>query len=87
MFLEENHLEKNCMEWLASNFPDEGTSDKENTRTHIQYIQHCRNKRAKKLGYWNDSPRFFDEAFGTGVFNLCLLKFIFVYSSPLERLL
>ena len=23
------------------------------------------NKRAKGLGYWDDSPRFFDESFGT----------------------
>ena len=23
------------------------------------------NKRAKNKGYWNDSPRFFDQSFGT----------------------
>ena len=53
------------MEWLAKYYPDEGLADsKVNTRTHIEYIQHCINKREMGLGYWDDSPRFFGESMG-----------------------
>ena len=63
-FLEQNNLEMECIKWLKKNYPNE-TSAKNGTRTHIKYIKGCINKRAMGLGYWDDSPRFFDKSFGT----------------------
>ena len=40
-------------------------ADRTNTRTHIDYIQHCMNKKAMGKGYWDDSPRFFGDVFGS----------------------
>ena len=63
-FLEQNNLEMECIKWLKKNYPNE-TSAKNGTRTHIKYIKGCINKTAMGLGYWDDSPRFFDKSFGT----------------------
>ena len=63
-FLEQNNLEMECIKWLKKNYPNE-TSAKNGTRTHIKYIKGCINKIAMGLGYWDDSPRFFDKSFGT----------------------
>ena len=30
-----------------------------------EFFHDCRNKRSKGLGIWDDSPRFFDDAFGS----------------------
>ena len=58
-------MEEECIAWLYKNYPDDKfATKKKNGRTHIEYIQHCMSKRAKGLGYWDDSPRFFDESFG-----------------------
>ena len=58
-------MEKECINWLKTYYPLEGRSSKENTRTHVQYIEHCINKKEQNLGVWDDSPRFFYEAFNT----------------------
>jgi site-specific DNA-cytosine methylase len=64
-YLERNDLEEECMSWLMVHYPDEGMAEKKsNSRTHIEYIQHCRNKKAMGKGYWDDSPRFFGDSFG-----------------------
>ena len=65
--MESNGLEEECIAWLAKNYPNEGLS--QNTgrkilKTHIDYIQRCMRKKERGLGYWDDSPRFFDETFG-----------------------
>ena len=53
------------MYWLSQNYPNEGMAENRiNTRTHIDYIQHCMNKRAMGKGFWDDSPRFFGDSFG-----------------------
>ena len=65
-YLERNLLELECIDWLKKNYPNETFAKKKaNARTHIKYIQQCMNKKAIGKGYWDDSPRFFDESFGT----------------------
>ena len=71
-YLERNDLELECIDWLKTNYPNEtfalgrdGMGCRENARTHIDYIEHCRRKKAIGLGYWDDSPRFFEGSFGT----------------------
>ena len=64
-YLTEKNLELECIDWLKTYYPLEGRSSKENTRTHIQYIEHCINKRRQNLGVWDDSPRFFYDTFNT----------------------
>ena len=42
-YLERNGLEEECMSWLLAFYPDEGMAEKKsNSRTHVEYIQHCR---------------------------------------------
>ena len=65
-YLEKKGLEEDCMDWLSQYFPNEGmAAERANTRTHIDYIQHCRYKKAMGKGYWDDSPRFFGDSFGS----------------------
>ena len=63
-YLERNNLEQECIDWLEKNYPNETFAKKANARTHVKYIQHCMNKKSIGKGYWDDSPRFFDESFG-----------------------
>jgi len=65
-YLEKNNLEEECIEWLEEKYPNEKMSQvRESGRTHVQYIEHCMNKKSMGKGYWDDSPRFYDETFGT----------------------
>ena len=63
-YMETNNLEQECIDWLEKKYPNETFAKKANARTHVEYIQPCMNKKAIGKGYWDDSPRFFDESFG-----------------------
>merc|ERR1719186_1369791 len=65
-YLEKNDLEQECIEWLREKYPNETFCQINGSgRTHIQYIEHCMNKKSQGKGYWDDSPRFYDKTFGT----------------------
>ena len=65
-YLEDNNLEMDCINWLKQNYPNETFAKKKaNSRTHIKYIQGCINKKAMGLKYWDESPKFFYNSFGT----------------------
>ena len=64
-YLEKEGLLKECIDWLEKNYPNETWAKKANSRTHIKYIKGCIKKRTKGKGYWDDSPKFFYESFGT----------------------
>ena len=65
-YLEDNNLEIDCIDWLKQNYPKETFAKKKaNSRTHIKYIQGCMRKKAMGYMYWDDSPKFFYNSFGT----------------------
>ena len=64
-YLEKEGLLKECIDWLEKKYPNETFAKKANSRTHIKYIKGCIKKRAIGKGYWDDSPKFFNESFGT----------------------
>ena len=65
-YLENNNLEMDCINWLKTNYPNETFAKKKaKARTHIKYIQGCMHKKAMGLEYWDDSPKFFYNSFGT----------------------
>ena len=55
------------MSWLQEKYPQEGMSKKDNTNTHIHYIQKCKNKKALpgKKGYWDHSVRLYYDYIGS----------------------
>ena len=63
-YLEEHNLIDECIEWLKEKYPKESFWNKTgNNRTHIEYLEHVKKKRAAGLGYWDDSPRFVGDTF------------------------
>ena len=68
-YLDRNNLEQECIDWLEKYYPNETFAQKANARTHIEYVQHCMNKKAMGKSYWDDSPRFFDKSCGPLMYN------------------
>lgn len=59
-YLFANNLIEECIHWLKDNCPDDGFYTKAGKphRTFVYYLEHCMQKVAQGLGYWDDSPRF-----------------------------
>merc|ERR1712112_118624 len=81
-YLEKHGLEQECIKWLNENYPNETFSQnksKKKRRTHVQYIEHCMNKKSEGKGYWDDSPRFYDRSMGA-----LMSKSMFTSVHPVE---
>jgi len=64
-YLDKYNLVDDCINWLKTYFPNDKWSVNKggNSRTHIQYLEHQKDKLSRGLGYWDDSPKFMGEYF------------------------
>jgi len=64
-YLDKYNLVDDCINWLKTYFPKDKWSVNSNgkSRTHIQYLEHQKEKLSRGLGYWDDSPKFMGDHF------------------------
>eukprot|EP00091_Calanus_sinicus_P021550 TRINITY_DN6434_c0_g1_i2.p1 TRINITY_DN6434_c0_g1~~TRINITY_DN6434_c0_g1_i2.p1 ORF type:complete len:215 (-),score=80.04 TRINITY_DN6434_c0_g1_i2:101-745(-) len=65
-YLDKYNLVDDCINWLKTYFPNDRWSVNPKggkSRTHIQYLEHCKEKLSRGLGYWDDSPKFMGDHF------------------------
>ena len=64
-YLEKKNLVDDCIGWMNHYFPGERWSVNKsgNSRTIVDYLEHCKFNLSKGLGYWDDSPKFVGETF------------------------
>ena len=64
-YLEKKNLVDDCIGWMNHYFPGElwSVNKSGNSRTIVDYLEHCKFKLSKGLGYWDDSPKFLGETF------------------------
>lgn len=72
-YFDKHNILDECIEWLKTNYPKEGFSNKNSTKTFIDMLHHQKTKLADGKGYWDASPHFFHDSFsaliGRNMFN------------------
>jgi len=62
-YLQKNNLLDECIEWLKENYPEQGFSNRNSSKTFVDMLEHQKYKTDQGLGYWDASPHFFYESF------------------------
>eukprot|EP00092_Neocalanus_flemingeri_P036013 GFUD01039212.1.p1 GENE.GFUD01039212.1~~GFUD01039212.1.p1 ORF type:complete len:667 (+),score=167.98 GFUD01039212.1:101-2101(+) len=65
-YLDKYNLIDDCISWLKTYFPTDRWSVNPKggkSRTHVQYLEHQKEKLSRGLGYWDDSPKFMGDHF------------------------
>ena len=67
-YLDKHNLVDDCINWMKHYFPEERWSlGKGKSRTIVDYLEHCKYKLSRGLGYWDDSPKFMGDTFTAGI--------------------
>ena len=64
-YLDKYNLLDDCIAWMRLYFPGERWSVNKmgKSRTIVDYLEHCKDKLSRGLGYWDDSPKFMGDTF------------------------
>jgi len=63
-YLEKHGLIDDCIKWLQMYYPDATFSlSGGKSKTHIENLEHMKNKLGMNLGYWDDSVKFMGNSF------------------------